>query len=160
MHRRASGLSRGDDDRAEELEQRTQVRMWEIDSRRSGEIRSPAAFRFGVLRKVHQEILREERRHRHLELDGHTSPCPRTDDPACAVERSERHASVRDAVDRLRTTLQVVVRLRYFEGLQQRQIASHLQCNEVRVCRLLKRARETLRLLLDPETRQRISAGG
>jgi RNA polymerase sigma factor (sigma-70 family) len=133
--------------------------MWEIGSRRETEIRSPAAFRFGVLRKVHQEILREERRHRHLDLDGHAGACPRTVDPACAVERSEHHASVRDAVDRLRTTLQVVVRLRYFEGLQQRQIAHHLQCNEVRVCRLLKRARETLRILLDPEIQQRISAG-
>jgi len=149
LGRRARAIFRNDAERAEELEQRTLVRVWELDTQPGREIRSPMAFRFGVLRKVHQEYLREERRHRHLELEGLSPTCTATPDPAQEVALSEECTTLREAIGKLRSTLKVVIQLRYFEGLQQRQIARHLDCNEVKICRLLKRARETLRLMLE-----------
>ncbi len=151
---KAARLSRGDLERAEELEQRVRVRVWEASANRPEQIRSIGAFRHGVLVNVHREVTREERRHHALE-EGSVAEAglPRTasatpEDPADSAERVELFRLVRRAVKRLTDTSRMVVKMRYFENLQQRQIAQEMGVGEVKVSRILARARERLKNML------------
>jgi RNA polymerase sigma factor (sigma-70 family) len=148
VYQRALWLCGGDPERAEELEQRTRVRAWELSTTTSEEVRSPVAYRLGVLRKVHMELLREERRHRHIPIADPGRMPGAAPSPTTEVEEAERRQCLHEAVDSLRRTLHVVVKLRFFEGVPQRTIADRLQCSEATVSRLLSHAREVLKQML------------
>lgn len=183
IRRKVRRLAGGDGERADELEQRVRIRVWESERRSVASggqprtaadepVRSREAFRHGITVNVHREMSRENRRHRHLDLgdlergrldrgplywagganaeveaDVRGSVRP-AEDPAVAAERGELFRLVRRAIQRLTDTSRMVVKMRYFENLQQRQIASEIGASEVRVSRILSRARRRLGGLL------------
>jgi RNA polymerase sigma-70 factor, ECF subfamily len=89
------------------------------------------------------------------EQDGRETECPRHVDPLTRLERRERRARIRRALDRLSPHQRQILVLRYFEQLSYEELASRLGIARGSVCSRLHRAHaalgERVRVLVEGE---------
>jgi len=144
----------GNRDDAEEVAQETFLKVY-----MSAKSYRPQAELFTYLYTIATRValnrLRKERRFRRLSLDGskedegeHAGSEPASDPsdrPDLSLERSEREALVRRAMDALPVAQKAVLMLSRYEGLSYKQIAEVMDISVSSVESKLHRAKQTLR---------------
>jgi RNA polymerase sigma factor (sigma-70 family) len=146
-----------DADGAEDVAQEAFVRAY----RQLGRFRIGEPFRPWLLRIVTNLALNEVRaRGRRRGLLGRLRPerASREPDPARAVEQGERQRALLEAIGRLGRDDQVVLYLRHFLDLPEREIATAIGKRPGTVKSRLSRARGRLRELVEAEYRGLIPA--
>ncbi|HWH94249.1 MAG TPA: SigB/SigF/SigG family RNA polymerase sigma factor [Baekduia sp.] len=95
------------------------------------------------------EALAAAEAYRTLSLDqpfqDGTGPLEAIGDDDLGFERAEARAMLADGLHRLAPREREIVRLRFFEGLTQREIAEHIGISQMHVSRLIRRTVEQLR---------------
>jgi RNA polymerase sigma-B factor len=95
------------------------------------------------------EALAAAQAYRTLSLDqpfeDGTGPLEAIGDDDLGFERAEARAMLADGLHDLAPREREIVRLRYFEGLTQREIAEHIGISQMHVSRLIKRTVQELR---------------
>jgi RNA polymerase sigma-B factor len=95
------------------------------------------------------EALAAAQAYRTLSLDqpfeDGTGPLEAIGDDDLGFERAEARAMLADGLHDLAPREREIVRLRYFEGLTQREIAEHIGISQMHVSRLIKRTVKELR---------------
>jgi RNA polymerase sigma-B factor len=95
------------------------------------------------------EALAAAQAYRTLSLDqpfqDGTGPLEAIGDDDLGFEQAEARAMLADGLDELAPREREIVRLRYFEGLTQREIAEHIGISQMHVSRLIRRTVQQLR---------------
>jgi RNA polymerase sigma-B factor len=96
-----------------------------------------------------QEALAAAAAYRTLSLDqpfmDGTGPLESLGDDDCGFERAEARAMLADSLHELAPREREIVRLRFYEGLTQREIAERIGISQMHVSRLIRRTVERLR---------------
>jgi RNA polymerase sigma-B factor len=96
-----------------------------------------------------QEALAAAAAYRMLSLDqpfmDGTGPLESLGDDDCGFERAEARAMLADSLHELAPREREIVRLRFYEGLTQREIAERIGISQMHVSRLIRRTVERLR---------------
>ncbi|HWI70902.1 MAG TPA: SigB/SigF/SigG family RNA polymerase sigma factor [Baekduia sp.] len=96
-----------------------------------------------------QEALAAAEAYRTLSLDqpfqDGTGPLEAIGDDDLGFERAEARAMLADGLGELAPREREIVRLRYYEGLTQREIAEHIGISQMHVSRLIRRTVQQLR---------------
>lgn len=120
--------------------------MAALEGARGAEIGNLGAYIYGIARHVIAD--HQRRQERFVALDGVPEPAAPARDPLEAAVASEERARLKEALSTLAPAEREVVRLFYFEALDDRAIAERVHDNPVSVRKRRSRAMARLRLAM------------
>jgi RNA polymerase sigma-B factor len=112
------------------------------------------AVRSGASAEQVVEALSAGEAYRMISLDDHSPEGPggleAIGEPDAGFERTEQRLLLRRGFDELAPREREILRLRFFEGLTQREIAEHVGISQMHVSRLIRRSVDALRDTIAP----------
>ncbi len=128
----------GSRDEAEDVVQEALLKLWAMRDR-LGDYRSPEALARIVVKRLSLNVLRNYGRHPMVELRAEYG-----DDAEADEQSRERIRTLLEAVDRLPSKQQMILRMKHIEGMETEEIAEVAQMSIDAIYQNLSRARRAV----------------
>ena len=128
----------GSRDEAEDVVQEALLKLWAMRDR-LGDYRSPEALARIVVKRLSLNVLRNYGRHPMVELRAEYE-----DDAEADEQSRERIRTLLEAVDRLPSKQQMILRMKHIEGMETEEIAEVAQMSIDAIYQNLSRARRAV----------------